>query len=42
MFELNSQELINIILKKQKVIDSLLITLKAQNICDNIYDLEDE
>ena len=39
---MDSDELISIILKKQKVIDELLIKLKAKNICDNIHDLEND
>ena len=39
---MTERELVNIILKKQLVIDKLLMKLKAQNICDSIYDLVED
>jgi len=36
---MTTEELIRIILKKEKQIEALQSKLFAQNICDNIYDL---
>ncbi len=37
---MNSQELINIILKKEATIERLKQILVAQNLVDEVYDLE--